>query len=159
MRFQGWFRPVRSHCSLRCAGICVSVQTLWGSHCRLYVTDTTPPVKAANAAFLARVPSQSSAHKRIPNMTPFLLSLPYHLTTYKHIVKLRGLGGLLSESVPLKKKSIEVSSIYQQSFTLPRTLLFHACFWWFSKEDNLVPRRYLVIYRNTFSCHTWVGRE
>lgn len=98
---------MRSHCSLRCAGICVSVQTLWGSHCRLYVTDTALPVKAANTASLARVPSQSSALKRIPNMTPFFLSFPYHLTTYEYIVKLKELGGLLSESVPQRKKSIE----------------------------------------------------
>lgn len=27
------------------------------------------------------------------------------------------------------------------------------------KEDNLAPRRYLVIYRNTLSCHTWVRGE
>lgn len=161
MRFQGWFRPVHSHCSLRCAGICVLVQTLWGSHCRLYVTDTTLPVKAANTASLARVPSQSSALKRIPNMTPFFFLFLIILPLMKiYIVILKELGGVFFQNLyPQRKKSIEVSSLFQQSFMLPRTFLFHVCFWWFSKEDNLAPKRYLVIYRNTFSCHTWVGGE
>lgn len=59
-------------------------------------------------------------------MTPFFLPFPYHLSTYEYIVKLKELGGLFSESVPLKKKSIEQK--FQVYISKVSRFLEHLCF-------------------------------